>query len=93
MSGPSLADIEAATAAYTAVDLRTPNRFPSLVRARKLAYQAARYEGFSLSEIGRHFHKDHSTIHHACGVPVDDDDLLAVLELARKASTLRAAHA
>ena len=93
MSGPSLADIEAATAAYTGVDLRDPHRYQKLVRARSLAFQAMRYEGYSYYVIAQHFNMDHSTVMHHCATPVDDDDLLAVLEAARKASILRAAHA
>lgn len=53
------------------------------VGARRLAYHAMRYEGYSYPEIGRHFDKHHTTIIAACKYQVADQDLWNVVDLAR----------
>jgi chromosomal replication initiation ATPase DnaA len=80
------ADVEAEVIRYYGgLNLRDPSRTPEFVDARRLAYQAMRYFGYSFSEIGRHFAKDHSTIMHHCKRPVSDESLDAVVSATRAA--------
>jgi len=51
---------------YKAIDLQSKNRFPENVRQRTSAmYILYHFYGFSYSEIGRFFNKNHSTVIHA----------------------------
>lgn len=42
------------------------NRSRDVVDARSVACYAARLAGMTLTDIGRHVHRDHSTVFHAC---------------------------
>lgn len=69
---PSLPDVTSAVAAQfglTAADLRGKSRKQAVARARAMAmYLARRLTSTTITEIGRHFRRDHTTVIHACRV-------------------------
>ena len=50
----------------SADDIMSRKRTPKIARARMVAMAGLRMAGFSLSETGRFFERDHGTVIHAC---------------------------
>ena len=74
---------QAASAWHGGIDLKRRDARPAATAARRSAYHAARYFGYSLSEIGRYFERDHTTIYYAMGKEVVDDELHGIVADAR----------
>ncbi len=75
----------AETYGYSEEELKGPSREASLVRARHVAMWAAVVAGATVSETGRVFKRDHSTVCHAVDKVWDKPDLLRVgRELVRR---------